>query len=132
MGTIPSCTLSRTIKAALVLFAVYFPIALYLTYSYVPKPDLKVEYLSGPFRKLDATAYLAKVPKLEGIGDSSADPFRSTVVLLENGQPIGPPHSRSEIANGRYQHWRAVGIIFSASDNSDPNSNGRTYSITWQ
>jgi hypothetical protein len=128
-----SWTFSRTIKAALVLFAVYFPIALYLKYSYVPRPDPpKVEYLSGPFRKLGATAYIAIAPKLDGIADSEDHPFRSTIVLLENGQPIGPPHSRSEIANGRYSHWRGLGIIFSASDNSDPNSNRRTYSITRQ
>lgn len=125
-----SWTLSQTIKAVLVLFAVYFPIALYLKYSYVPAPPDQPIVLSGPFRKLDATAYVVELPKLDGIADFEAQPFRSTLVLFENGQPMGPPHSHGRAVNGQYLHWRNMGIIFSASDNSDPNSNGRTYSIT--
>ncbi|MET4245531.1 hypothetical protein ACVWXN_001485 [Bradyrhizobium sp. i1.4.4] len=129
----PFWTLSQTIKAVLVLLAVYFPIALYLKYSYVPEPDPpKAANLSGPFRKLDATAYMALAPKLDALADVDYGPTRSTIVLLEDGKPLGPPHSRSKVASGSYSHWRGSGIIFSASDNSDPNTNGRTYSVTWQ
>jgi hypothetical protein len=129
----PSWTLSQVSKAALVLLAVYFPVALYLKYSYVAVPDPpKFTQLTGPFRKLDATAYQALMPKLDGLADFDPLPTRSTIVVLENGQPLGPPHSPSKVANGSYSHWRGAGIIFSASDNSDPNSNGRTYSVTWQ
>ncbi|MGY0573618.1 hypothetical protein ACTGJ9_023155 [Bradyrhizobium sp. RDM12] len=115
------------------MLAVYFPVALYLKYSYVQQPDPpKAATLSGPFRKLDATAYQVFVPKLDGLADVDYGPTRSTITLFEDGRPLGPPHSPSKVINGSYSHWRGAGIIFSASDNSDPNSNGRTYSITWQ
>ncbi|MCP3368859.1 hypothetical protein [Bradyrhizobium cajani] len=129
----PSLTLSQATKVVLVVLAVYFPVALYLHYSYVPKPDPpKSANLTGPFRKIDPTAYQALVPKLEGLADFGSMPVRSTIVLLEDGKPLGPPHSPSKVANGSYSHWLGAGIIFSASDNSDPNSNGRSYSITWK
>jgi len=115
------------------LLAVYFPIALYLKYSYVQRPDPpKFANLPGPFRKLDETAYQALVPKLDGLADFDPSPTRSTVTLFEDGQPLGPPHSPSRVINGSYSHFRGAGIIFSASDNSDPNSNGRTYSVKWR
>lgn len=129
----PSWTLPQVTKAVLVVLAVYFPVALYLHYSYVPIPEPpKFANLSGPFRKLDATAYQALAPKLDGLADFDSGPTRSTIVLLEDGSPLGPPHSPSKVANGGYSHFRGAGIIFSASDNSDPNSNGRSYSVAWQ
>ncbi|WP_354096255.1 hypothetical protein [Bradyrhizobium sp. RT10b] len=115
------------------MLAVYFPVALYLHYSYVPSPDPpKAANLSGPFRKIDATAYQALAPKLDALADVDYGPTRSTIVLLENGRPLGPAHTPGRVINGSYSHWRGAGIIFSASDNSDPNTNGRTYSVTWQ
>ncbi|WP_354095862.1 hypothetical protein [Bradyrhizobium sp. RT10b] len=115
------------------MLAVYAPVALYLHYSYVPMPDPpKVANLSGPFRKLDATAYQALMPGLDGLADFDPSPTRSPVVLLEDGRPLGPAHSPAKVANGSYSHFRGAGIVFSASDNSDPNTNGRSYSVTWQ
>ncbi|WP_426418025.1 hypothetical protein [Bradyrhizobium genosp. A] len=129
---ISSLTLSQATKVVLVVLAVYFPIALYLHYSYVPQPDPpKFANLAGPFRRLDLTAYQAFVPKLDGLGDFESLPTRSTVSLFEDGRPLGPAHSPEKIANGSYSHRRGTGIVFSASDNSDPNTNGRTYSVTW-
>ena len=129
----PSLTLSQAIKVVLVVLAVFFPVALYLHYRYVTQPDSpKFANLTGPFRRIDPTAYQVFVPKLEGLADFGSMPARSTIVLLEDGKPLGPPHSRSKVANGSYSHWLGLGIVFSASDNSDPNSNGRSYSITWK
>ena len=130
----PSWTLSQTIKAVLVLLAVYFPVALYLRASYVPQPDPpKVAQLSGPFRRVNQTAWRIDLPpKLDAIADFDVNPSRSTLVVLENGRPLGPPHAGWNAINGSYWHLRGEGLIFSASDNSDPNSNGRTYSVTWQ
>jgi len=63
-------------------------------------------------------------------GDNMDFPQRSKMRLLEDGVPIGPAHSLHDdirqIGLGRYSHWNEV-IYFSASDNSDPNNNGRTY-----
>ena len=115
------------------LLAVYSPVALYLHYSYVPIPDpQKVATLTGPFLKLDNTAYQVLVPRIDGLADVDWDTTKSTVVLLEDGRPLGPPHTPSKVIDGSYSHRRGEGIVFSASDNSNPNTNGRTYSVTWR
>lgn len=58
-------------------------------------------------------------------------PQASQLILYEDGHPLGPAHSmHADIAafgEGRYSHWRGT-IVFSSSDNSDPRTNGRTYS----
>lgn len=128
-----SLTISQSLKVVLVIFAIYFPVALYLRYDYIPQPDPpKAAILTGPFLKLDDTAYQAAAPKIDAYADVDWGPTRSTVVLSEDGKPLGPGHSPRNVANGRYSHWRGYGIIFSASDNSNPNTNGRIYSVTWK
>jgi hypothetical protein len=62
---------------------------------------------------------------------------RSQLRLFENLNELGPAHAaHQEIrlhGRGRSSHWLAFsgpggeGLRFSASDNSDPNTNGRTY-----
>ncbi|TYL84588.1 hypothetical protein [Bradyrhizobium cytisi] len=130
----PSLTLSQALKAIIVVLAIYFPVAIHLHYSYIPQPDLpKSAQLSGPFQRVNETAWHADLPpKLDAIADVNWGPSRSTLVVLENGHPLGPPHARWHATNGSYWHWRGEGLVFSASDNSDPNSNGRTYSVTWK
>jgi hypothetical protein len=48
--------------------------------------------------------------------------------------PLGPLHGLdkdvAEIDRGRFSHWAWSGNIFSASDNGNPNYNGRRYSIS--
>ncbi len=66
----------------------------------------------------------------------------SPLVVLEDGRPLAQPHALHaeirELGQGRYSHWtyRAGAdrngaayreVLFSTSDNSDPNSNGRHY-----
>jgi hypothetical protein len=64
-------------------------------------------------------------------GDEDSARAKSNVQLLEDAAPLGPPHSLHAdirmVGNGRYDHWQHA-LYFSASDNSDPRSNGRTYS----
>jgi hypothetical protein len=122
--------------AVLVLFALYFPAALWLQHSYVndsPKGRTVVR-LSKPFERFGAGAvahrWMPVAEQLDG-ADSADDLERSSVLLYEGAKLLGPPHSlHSDIAtlgHGRYSHWQGQGIVFSASDNSDPNSNGRPY-----
>lgn len=63
-------------------------------------------------------------------GDDSATPQRSRLQLYEQGRPIGPAHTiHQEIADtgsGGFSHWQST-IYFSASDNTDPRTNGRSY-----
>jgi hypothetical protein len=60
----------------------------------------------------------------------------SKLVLLENGRRLVPHglHANIQgIGRGLYSHWfdgRTTYLWFSASDNSDPRTNGREYAIT--
>ena len=57
----------------------------------------------------------------------------SICTLLEDGNPL--PHPRAQhvtirnLGKGHYSHWTAGTLYFSASDNSDPRTNGRRYSL---
>lgn len=94
--------------------------------------------LVGPFDHDAGYAYRAQLSRgpwfqeLAELGDSNDAPQRSPAVLLENGNPIGRAHaSHRDIANrggGLYSHWSTT-VYFSASDNSDPNQNGCSYSL---
>jgi hypothetical protein len=117
--------------ATLALFAVYFPIATWLKASYVdPTPKGRVVVmLPRPFERFGAAGAISRVT-LDG-EDTNEVSRQSQVLLYEDGKLLGPAHNvHSEIAelgHGRYSHWEGVGIIFSASDNSDPNTNSRYY-----
>jgi hypothetical protein len=66
--------------------------------------------------------------------DTPAHPHQSAGVVFENGRPLGPAHSQyADIrmrGDGRYSFWTGA-VYFSASDNSDPHTNGRVYSVTY-
>lgn len=72
--------------------------------------------------------YLASLPERLLSDRDSASALR----LFENGREIGPAHaSHSEIRQlgaGRYSHWGNQ-LYFSTSDNSDPRTNGRRYTV---
>jgi hypothetical protein len=57
----------------------------------------------------------------------------SRLALFENGKPLGPGHAAHagirQQGGGRYSHWYDS-IYFSASDGSDPRTNGRVYAIS--
>jgi hypothetical protein len=70
--------------------------------------------------------YLAKVPPRILSDYESA----SRIQVYENGVPLAQPHADHttirQRGHGAFSHW-AGAIYFSTSDNSDPRSNGRTY-----
>lgn len=113
--------------------ALYFSVALGLKYSYVPPaipPGEKVA-LHRPFSKIEKFGFVSDMPELSASADRLDDNARSSIVVYENDRPLGPAHTvpHSEIAtmgHGRFSHWNDV-IVFSASDNTDANSNGRGY-----
>ena len=68
--------------------------------------------------------------------DNSTYPNQSTLRLFENGIEMGPSHSiHADIRNlglGRFSHWSATNgsgeaLRFSASNNTDPRTNGKSY-----
>lgn len=92
--------------------------------------------LRRPFQHQLGNAYLATVLFPGAIPDDERSRNRSTLQLYEDGKRLGPQHiSSDDIARegkGLYLFWRAdsgKAIVFSTSDNSDPNTNGRTYRV---
>jgi hypothetical protein len=57
----------------------------------------------------------------------------SRLLLFEDDHRLGPAHATHDdvrrLGAGRYSHWRDA-VYFSASDNSDPRSNGRSYTYS--
>ncbi len=70
-----------------------------------------------------------------GPADSAKNWRGSRLRLFENDHELGPPHTgHPDIRNlgrGRFMHWISStggeSLCFSASDNSDPRTNGRSY-----
>ncbi len=85
--------------------------------------------LKPPFEQYGGKAFVARMQVPDG--DSNQQPARSTIVLCEDEKRLGPGHSLHDDIRGkglgRYSHW-GFDVIFSASDNSDPNTNHRRYS----
>ncbi|MBR1092440.1 hypothetical protein JQ621_33770 [Bradyrhizobium manausense] len=126
----------RPIILAFAATAAYLPVALYLDATY--KPSLNADVLRRPFTKIGPNAYVAYHKIAGAKGDVPNDPRRATLELTENGKALGPAHTlRSEVAamgGGRYIFLQTSedppALVFSASDNSDPNTNGRVYRVT--
>ena len=77
-------------------------------------------------------AWTVPVPEFSVLADTAERPVRSPLLLLEDGMPLEQPHAvhaqiRS-IGRGRYSHWGET-LYFATSDNSPPDTNGRTYSL---
>jgi SAM-dependent methyltransferase len=104
----------------------------------VPQPvdydTATVQPLSPPFRRESGFAWQLALPALTDVADDLDAPHRSRLVLLENGTPLWLRHTQHEEIRtrgmGAYSHWRG-GLLLSTSDNSDPNTNGRTYQIAF-
>jgi len=92
----------------------------------------KKELLVGPYIHQKGFAWIVQLKQHEASSDNKDNPRRSKLMLFENGVPLGfahAPHSHIQAhGRSRYSHW-GDSLIFSTTDNSDPNSNGRTYSI---
>src|SRR5438034_4883566 len=92
-------------------------------------PFLGRRRLKGHYRHLGGNAWA--VDGLSG-GNDAENRLRSTLRLFEDGVPLlGTHHFHQTLAidgPGRYSHWGHE-LIFSAMDNSNPNTNGRKYTF---
>jgi Sulfotransferase family len=97
--------------------------------------------LNPPFQADSGVAWTARLhmaPELaafETQADTLEQPYRSPLILHEDGVPLGPAHSLHALirgeGGGRFSHWGPQHILlFSATDGSDPNRNGRAYTIS--
>ncbi len=89
--------------------------------------------LAPPFEAVGERTWWRGLPRaFEPFGDDGAHPQRSPLVLLEDGDPLGPAHAgHADIeanGGGRFSHW-GEGLYFSTADGSDPNTNGRAYAV---
>ena len=97
-------------------------------------PNGQASDLSPPFSQsqLEGYAYKVSIPQLSGVGDTAEWATRSPTVVCESDHRMGPGHSPFlEIIQkgaGRFIHYNDA-VVFSSSDNTDPNSNGRRYKI---
>jgi len=84
--------------------------------------------LRGPFKRDDRHCHTIPLPP-EWVSDASG---RSAITLFEDGLPLGPAHVSHDdirtLGKGRYSHWGEA-LYFSTSDDTDPNTNGRVYSV---
>ena len=89
--------------------------------------------VTPPFHKQGEHAYNVHLPKYDHLSDTLTASTRSPVRLCEDGKMMGPPHaSHAEIREkgaGRYSLWTGGWLYFSASDVTDPNTNGRRYRV---
>ncbi|MGM9475680.1 pectate lyase family protein [Pedobacter sp. GSP4] len=74
--------------------------------------------------------YAFKISQSIAGGDNSSAKEQSILRLFEDGVELGPAHAVHDdirnIGKGRFSHWGTT-VIFSASDNTDPRTNGRSY-----
>jgi hypothetical protein len=96
-------------------------------------PQGSMTALSPPFAKFGAggLGYIAVAASLDELANSADNPTRSPMLMCENNRLLGPAHTSggdiSKRGAGRFTHWKGMGFIFSASDETDPNVNGRSY-----
>ncbi|WP_421902057.1 ABC transporter ATP-binding protein [Maridesulfovibrio sp.] len=93
--------------------------------------DVKLT-LDQPFSHYSDKAYSIELPDLANFSDSELNPEASPLLLFEDDKLLGPAHCEhaniSQVGTGSYSHWKSS-LLFSASDNSNPNTNKRRYRI---
>ncbi|WP_431204224.1 hypothetical protein ACQ86E_03595 [Bradyrhizobium betae] len=123
----------RVLSAVVAMLVAYAPAVLILNRR--PQPDGTI--LSAPFVRYDNSNAFMTYPVIPGAtADDKDHREQSTLILYEDDKPLGPAHSTNRDVlvegGGRYLFWHhnANMLLFSTSDNSDPNTNGRTYRIS--
>jgi hypothetical protein len=95
-------------------------------------------------RAAEITAVAGHLYRYSGAGVTLTEPDDlaprhrvSRLRLFEDGKPLPQPHAEHELiikaGLGRYSHWRdetSVYLNFSTTDNTDPRTNGRTYTLS--
>jgi hypothetical protein len=125
----------RSIIAAMMIVAGVLTFALVV--AAIAPPQLEANLVAAQISADGGFAYTIPIPLRPPVGYviDSDRPGRvvSNLRLRENGQPLGAAHSAHadirERGQGRYSHWQGW-LYFSASDSSDPRSNGRSYTIS--
>lgn len=87
--------------------------------------------MSTIFEKEELNCWVAPLPAAWD-SDTVDSPRQSILEFFEDEKAIGPPHALHDeirqLGGGRYSHWGGA-LFFSTSDNSDPNTNAKTFSV---
>ena len=90
------------------------------------------EILRRSFVSQGGFCFSVKLKNLSHYADSLENPYHSELYLFEDGNPLIKNHSIHldihQKGCGHYSHWNNY-LFFSSSDGTDPNTNGREYSI---
>jgi hypothetical protein len=110
-----------------IVLALYLPAAIFSTTSFEDlKPAGKVAVaLLPPYEPLGGSAYRATLLP----GESASLPQQSDLAVYDEKSPLRRVSEFLRISKGggNFAIWPDQGIVFSSSDNSDPNRNGRRY-----
>jgi 2-polyprenyl-3-methyl-5-hydroxy-6-metoxy-1,4-benzoquinol methylase len=86
--------------------------------------------LTGPFVHERGNMWQWPLPEFAHLADMLGNDTRSKLFLFEDGQQLPYPHAVhdeiDQLGKGRFSHWEGA-VLFSSSDGSDPNTNGRAY-----
>jgi SAM-dependent methyltransferase len=89
--------------------------------------------LPGPYSHAEGHCWRADLPRLAHLADGMVALCRSPLVVYEDGVPLPTAHARHEEirtqGGGLFSHWDDQ-VLFSTTDNSDPNTNGRSYTYS--
>ena len=83
--------------------------------------------MTPPFRHVRGHGFEYMLPEgMEDVSNIPGQSMRSPLILCENGIPLPGRHAQNICiwysGGGHYNHWGQA-LYFSASDNSDPNTN---------
>jgi hypothetical protein len=89
--------------------------------------------MGGPFEQLEGFCWRFQPdPALFPETDDFSDPAASTLIFSEDGRDVGQAHTAIDMVRqhggGLFSHWMG-NLYFSTTDNSDPHTNGRRYTI---
>jgi ABC-type polysaccharide/polyol phosphate transport system ATPase subunit len=93
-------------------------------------PEIQLD--ANGFVRENGYAWRGGLSGVDVEGDTIDEPERSVYALCENDVPLHPAHCAHDqirqYGKGAYSHW-GKSLLFSTSDNTDPRTNGRTYSL---
>lgn len=99
----------------------------------VATPEAGRWTVMAPFEADGGQGWAYPLPhELGSATDTKEEPYRCLLRLFEDGEELGPGHARHDtirnLGGGHYSLWAGT-LYFSTSDGSDPNDNGRRYTL---
>jgi hypothetical protein len=124
----------RVIAIAAGLYAIYLPLAVWVHRPVAaPRGAMVIRLTPIQLSRFGGFAYEAPLPEFRRFEEySGPNLVPSPILLFEDDKPLGPSVHRelqsiAGTGEGRFSHWNHTGMVFSATDNSDPRKNGRKY-----